>query len=170
MQDSDSSRRFMARLMTYGFWLVLLAGMTVYFGGVLDQKHNPNQHLTTQSNKASEVILKRNAYGHYVAPGLINNTPVIFMLDTGATSISIPKAVADRMHLNPRGSSLVSTANGSITVHNVRLDSVSLGSITLKDMRAHINPYMEGETVLLGMSFMQHLEMIQKGDTLRLKL
>ncbi|MDI3326831.1 TIGR02281 family clan AA aspartic protease [Pontibacterium granulatum] len=170
MQDSDSSRRFMARLLTYGFWLALLAGMTVYFGGVLDKRNNPNQHLATQNGPAGEVVLKRNAYGHYVAPGLINNTPVVFMLDTGATSISIPKTVADRMHLNPRGSSQVSTANGSITVYNVRLDSVSLGSITLNDMRAHINPYMEGETVLLGMSFMQHLEMIQKGDTLRLRL
>lgn len=170
MKDPDYNRRFMARLMHYGFWLVLLAGLTVYFGDVLEKKHNPNLHLATPSGQPSpEVVLKRNAYGHYVAPGLINDVPVIFMLDTGATSISIPQNVADKMHLRTRGSSQVSTANGTISVLNVRLRSVSLGSITLNDMRAHINPYMEGDTVLLGMSFMKHLEMIQKGDTLRLR-
>ncbi|MCO4756452.1 MAG: retroviral-like aspartic protease family protein [Oceanospirillaceae bacterium] len=169
-KDPDHNRRLMARLMTYGFWIILLAGLTVYFGGLLEKKHNPNLHLANPTGQPSpEVVLKRNAYGHYVAPGLINDVPVIFMLDTGATSISIPKSVADTMQLRQRGSSMVNTANGSITVHNVRLDSVSLGSITLNDMRAHINPYMEGNTVLLGMSFMKHLEMVQKGDTLRLR-
>lgn len=171
MSDPDKNRRFMARLMTYSFWLVLLAGLTFLFEGYLHQKEYPNQHLVeTGENTTNEVLLKRNRYGHYVAPGQINGVPVVFLLDTGATSVSIPADVAKKLSLSPRGSSRVSTANGTITVANVVLERVSVGGLTLRNINAHINPFMEGEVILLGMSFMRHLEMLQKGDTLRLRL
>jgi len=35
---------------------------------------------------------------------------------------------------------------------------------------ASINPYMTDDTVLLGMSFMQHLELVQRGGQLTLKI
>ncbi len=148
-------------------WVMLLGLLYLFFEDQVKEKYNPNHDLVTDSS--AEVILKRNRSGHYVAPGEINGTPVIFLLDTGATTISIPEAVAERIGLERGFRSEVSTANGNIDVYNSRLDSVQLGGITLHNIRGHINPYMEGETVLLGMSFMQHLEIIQKGDTLTLR-
>lgn len=170
MQDPDKNRRVVSRLMNYGFWIVLLAVLTVFFKDKLATRYNPNQELASLTPHASqEVTLQRNAYGHYIAPGLLNNTAATFLLDTGATTISIPQAVADSMSLSPRGYSTVSTANGSIKVARVILDSVSLGGITLRRVPAHINPFMEGETVLLGMSFLRHLEITQRGNTLTLR-
>lgn len=170
MQDPDKNRRIVYRLMSYGFWVLLLATLTVFFKDKLATRYNPNQDLAnTSAHSRQEVSLQRNAYGHYVAPGTLNSTPAIFMLDTGATTISIPKTVADSMSLTPTGYSTVSTANGSIRVARVVLDTVSLGGITLHKIPAHINPYMEGKTVLLGMSFLGHLEMVQRGNTLTLR-
>lgn len=117
----------------------------------------------------AEVILQRNRMGHYVANGEINNQPVRFLLDTGATSISLPAEVAQRLGLKGTRKHQVETANGTITVSATRLHQVSLGGITLHNVRAHINPHMDGEDVLLGMTFLKHLEMIQRGNTLTLR-
>lgn len=171
MTTESNTRTRLARWMTYGFWLALFGGLTLIADRYLEHSYNPNQHLSTERDGGpAEVLLTRNRFGHYVAPGSINGVPVVFLLDTGATSLSIPAKVAAKMNLVPRGQSRVSTANGTVTVDNVLLDEVALGNITLTRINAHINPYMEGETVLLGMSFMKHLEMTQKGDTLRLRL
>ena len=148
-------------------WVLLLGMLYIFFEEQVKEKYNPNHNLVTGS--APEVVLQRNRAGHYVAPGEINGTPVIFLLDTGATTISIPEAVAEKIGLQRGYRSEVSTANGNIDVYNSRLDNVQLGGINLQNIRGHINPHMEGETVLLGMSFMQHLEIIQKGNTLTLR-
>ena len=77
--------------------------------------------------------------------------------------------MAEKIGLQRGYRSEVSTANGNIDVYQSQLDKVQLGGIKLHNIRGHINPHMDGETVLLGMSFMQHLEIIQKGDTLTLR-
>ena len=149
-------------------WVLLLSLLYLFFEDTISQHYNPNQNLIAD-NGSAEVVLQRNRAGHYVAPGKINGTDVTFLLDTGATTISIPEAVANKIGLEKGFRSDVSTANGNITVYNSTLDSVQLGGIKLLDIRGHINPYMDGETVLLGMSFMKHLEITQKGNTLTLR-
>jgi len=150
--------------------LLFLAIMTFGFNKHLDQQNNPNQNISAErKNNIAEVRLKQNRYGHYVVNGQINNTPVTFLLDTGATVISIPEKIANRLQLK-RGYPMQSrTANGSITVYDTRLDRVSIGAIKLNNIRASINPHMNGDEILLGMSFMKHLEMIQKGKELILR-
>jgi aspartyl protease family protein len=49
------------------------------------------------------------------------------------------------------------------------LDSVTLGNIAMHHVAAHINPYMNEDVVLLGMSFMKNLEIVQKGGQLTLR-
>ena len=149
-------------------WVLLLGLLYLFFEDTISQQYNPNQNLIAD-NGSAEVVLQRNRAGHYVAPGKINGTDVTFLLDTGATTISIPEAVANKIGLEKGFRSDVSTANGNITVYNSTLDSMQLGGIKLFDIRGHINPYMDGETVLLGMSFMKHLEITQKGNTLTLR-
>ncbi|MCP4595073.1 TIGR02281 family clan AA aspartic protease [Neptuniibacter sp.] len=149
-------------------WVILLGLLYLYFDKTVADKYNPNRALTaTQSN--APVVLKRNRSGHYIAPGKINGVKVTFLLDTGATTISVPQSVADEIGLLRGHRQQVGTANGTIDVYASELDTVQLGSITLQNIRGHINPHMEGKTVLLGMSFMRHLEMTQKGDTLTLR-
>lgn len=166
--NQDSNRRFVARLFTHLTWIIILGLFYLFFQQKWLQQNEPNHNLMTTVSTAS-VVLQRNRQGHYIAPGQINGLPVRFLLDTGATDISIPEAVANRLKLTQGRAAYVSTANGTIKVYATQLDSVALGGLSLNNAAAHINPYMQGDTVLLGMSFLQHLELIQKGNTLTLK-
>jgi aspartyl protease family protein len=140
------------------------------FNNLLEAQRNPNADPQSLRNATiSEVLLKRNRYGHYVATGAINNEPVEFLLDTGATDVSVPEGLANRLGLDKGARARFQTANGSVYGHMTQLDQVRLGDIELEGVRASINPGMSGESVLLGMSFLKHLEFTQRGDTLILR-
>jgi aspartyl protease family protein len=160
----------MGKTMIYLAWAIFLGLLTFAFSNYLEKQNNPNQRVDSQyNNEVAEVRLKQNRYGHYVATGKINHQPVTFLLDTGATLISIPSSIAQKLQLEKGYPSQSRTANGTITVYATRLDSVSIGAIELKNIRGTINPHMEGDEILLGMSFMKHLEMTQKGKLMVLR-
>ena len=152
-------------------WLAFLALGVFFFSDLLDRQHNPNQSLQTRYSEkgAREVTLKRNKFGHYVTSGQINGQPVTFILDTGATGVAVPASVADRLGLKRGQPFRTQTANGTATSFAARLDQVSVGEILLKDVRAGIIPGLQTEEILLGMSFLKHIEFSQRGDTLILR-
>ncbi len=157
--------------MIYIAWILFLSLLTIAANKLLEKQNNPNQAVAINydNDRIAEVTLIQNRRGHYVANGKINGKKVTFLLDTGATQISIPEKIAQRLQLKKGSPLQVTTANGAITVFSTKLDSVSLGAITLPNLRAHINPYMEGEEILLGMNFMRHLEMTQRNKKLLLR-
>src|SRR5690554_1081797 len=168
--DPDRTRRGLARWMHHLTWVALLFLLTLFFSDFVEDKRNPNRHLNLVNHNDSEVVLQRNRSGHYVAPGQINGVSVTFLLDTGATQVSVPEALADRIGLERGRRQQTMIVNGVISVHTTRLESVRLGGIELRDVPASINPYMPGDTVLLGMSFMQHLDMVQRDGSLSLSV
>jgi len=169
MKKTDSTSKI-GQGMIYIAWILLLTLLTVGFNNYLEQQNNPNQDVSAEwTNNVAEVRLKQNRYGHYLVNGKINNIPVNFLLDTGATLISIPEHIATKLQLKKGYPSQSRTANGTITVYSTRLNSVRIGSIELNNIRASINPYMTGNEILLGMSFMKHLEMTQKNNELVLR-
>lgn len=169
MSDQDGPRKGLAKSFFYLSWICLLGVLYLVFGNVLESRYNPNKDLNSRQQAGKPVVLTRNKQGHYVAPGLINQQPVIFLLDTGATNVSVPASVAGKIGLQGQAWGKVQTANGTIDIQVTTLDSISLGSITQTGVRANINPYMDDNTVLLGMSFLRHLELTQRGNTLTLK-
>jgi aspartyl protease family protein len=94
---------------------------------------------------------------------------VRFILDTGATGVAVPDAVAQRLGLQRGRAFRTQTANGTGTSYAARLDSVSVGGIELQDVPAGITPGLQVDQVLLGMSFLKHIEFTQRGDTLTLR-
>jgi aspartyl protease family protein len=157
------------RAMTYAAWLVVLALLTWFFADWMAHERNPNREVTSRVGPSgvAEVVLQRNRGGHYVATGALDGMPVEVLVDTGASLVVVPEALARRLDL-PRGARMLAhTANGTVVNYATRLASVRLGDIVLRDVRAAINPH--GEQVLLGMSFLRRLEMTQRGDTLILR-
>lgn len=174
--DSDPSassnpQRGLGIAMTIGMWIVVLGLMTLFFQNWQEKQHNPNQraNLISADDGSHELVLQRNRYGHYVASGRINQQPVVFLLDTGASDISVPEGLARQIGLTRGPAMQYQTANGMITVYATTLAEVDLGGIVLQQVRASINPNMQGNEVLLGMSFLKHLEFTQRGDTLTLR-
>lgn len=158
----------LGRGMLIGGWALGLLLLALLFGKMLDHNRNPNQQIAgaVSENGVREVVLERNRHGHYLANGRIDGQTVEFLLDTGASDVSVPEDVAQRLGLK-RGAPLTySTANGNITAYDTLLPSLTIGNIELQNVRASINPHMDGETILLGMSFLKHLEFTQRGDTL----
>ncbi|MCK5718524.1 MAG: TIGR02281 family clan AA aspartic protease [Thiomargarita sp.] len=166
----NNSTQGIGKGMIYAAWIFILILLALFFQNFLDKQNNPNQNLTTEyNNGVREVVLQRNKKGHYVATGTINNKPVTFFLDTGATNIAIPKHIADPLNLEPGFEMQAMTANGIITTYSTILNEVALGEIKLENVRASINPHDQSDEILLGMSFLKHLEFTQRGDTLILR-
>lgn len=151
-------------------FLLLLGLLTLLFNDLIQRQHNPNRQVALSSDETEAVILQRNRFGHYVVSGSINGYPVEMMLDTGASDVSIPLAVAERIGLSKGARRVYQTANGPITAWQTQLDSVEIGPLRVTDVRASINPAMSGEqSVLLGMSYLRYLEFTQRGNELILR-
>lgn len=156
--------------MTFIAWIIFLLILISGFDYLIEQRNNPNQNLiTTVSGSVKEIRLQRNPYGHYVATGTINDNAVTFLLDTGASDIAIPESLADEIGLTKGPAITVKTANGDTLAYRTYLDKVALGDIVLHDLNATILMNITGEDVLLGMNFLKHFEIIQKGRTLTIR-
>ena len=152
-------------------WVILLGLLTLLFSDWLETQQNPNREVQGRvlEGGVREVVLQRNRSGHYVAIGRINGQPVRFLLDTGATTVSVPAGLAGTLSLRRGPPQLAQTANGVVTTYATRLENVELGELSVDNVRASINPGMHGNDVLLGMSFLKQLEFTQRGDTLTLR-
>ena len=124
---------------------------------------------TSRNGSDVEVALTRNRMGHYVVTGRINGRNVEFFLDTGATHVALSESLARELDLKRGASMFTQTANGTIVTYQTVLDSVEIGDIEIHDVTASINPNMAEQNVLLGMSFLKHLEIVQRGDRLLLR-
>jgi len=151
-------------------WILALTLLTVYFNQWLDKRQNPNaQPLATSGNGVNEVVLERNYQHHYVASGAINGVAVTFMVDTGATTVSVPEHLAEKLQLKPGAPQMTTTANGLVETRATRIDELRLGTITLRDVRASINPGMRDDEILLGMSALKNIEFTHRNGVLTLK-
>ncbi len=170
-QRAIEAQRRMGRVMIYAAWVVLLLLLTLLFNQWVARQENPNAspqaRLTADGSR--EVVLRRNRAGHFVTSGRINGTPVVFLVDTGATDVSLPAGLARRLGLARGAAVEYSTANGTILAYTTRLARLRIGSIELHDVAASINPHDDGDQLLLGMSALSRLDMQQRGDSLTLR-
>lgn len=168
--DSDPQQRRLGCGMIAAAWLLGLGLLYVFFADQLDRQYNPNRNLELRvARDAPELVLRRNRMGHYVAPGAINGQPVTFLLDTGATVVSVPAHLGPALGLVPGARQRVMTANGEVIARATRIEELGLGPFRMRGVRAHLNPGMGGDQVLLGMSVLRQLEFTQRGDTLTLR-
>jgi aspartyl protease family protein len=167
--NQEVEGRGIGRVMIYLFWLMLIGLLTWFFNDFLENRANPNQSIqTSQFDSYVEVVLQRNFQGHYVVTGKINHTSVTMLVDTGATTVSISTELAAKLRLK-RGREVVGyTANGKTRGYQTILDSVEVGRIEVKQVKAIILPRL-GEEILLGMSFLRELEFSQQGRNLTLR-
>ncbi len=121
------------------------------------------------SQSLQSVTLAADPSGHFIADGSINGVGLRLVVDTGATYIALPGPQADALGIEyrraPRG--VTQTANGAVAVYRVRLDRVRVGGIELSGVDGIV--IEEGLPVaLLGMSFLNHVNMRREGGTMTL--
>jgi aspartyl protease family protein len=164
---SQNPHRSLGRGMALVASLLVLGMFYVYFENSLQARNNPNRDL--QVAPGTELVLKRSGDGHYVFPGTINGRPVNFLLDTGATLVSVPAHLAAELGLRAGAYQQSITANGTVSTRATRLESLAFGPFYLRDVPASLNPGMADNQVLMGMNVLKHLEFTQRGDTLVLR-
>lgn len=116
------------------------------------------------------VSLFADSKGHYFSSGSINGTGVRFLVDTGASMISMGVSDAQRAGIDYRRGvpGQAHTANGVARVWKVKLDKVQLGEISLTSIDALVHE-SELPFVLLGMTFLNRMDMQREGDRLILR-
>lgn len=119
---------------------------------------------------ARVVTLAVDASGHFLASGEINGRGVRFLVDTGATLVSISRDEADRLGLDYKNAPRVglSTANGTAIGHRIALNTVRLGDVDVHNVEAVVQP-MPMPFVLLGNSFLTRFQMKRENDILTLE-
>ncbi len=158
------------RLLLIVAWVAAMFLATRFFGQWEARQDNPNTVVQSQQGEGFiEVRLLSNGQGHFVADGAINGESVRFMLDTGATDVAIPETLARKLALAKGAPVILSTANGRTQGYRTRLESLQLGEIRLRDVRALVVPGLDGDQVLLGMSALKQLEFTQRSGTLLLR-
>jgi aspartyl protease family protein len=118
----------------------------------------------------SRIVLTASSGGHFTSQGSINGKPVLFMVDTGATFVGLGAAEAQRMGIDYKAGQPInlSTANGNVIAWRVRLPSVRLGDVEVREVDAVVGeasmPY-----VLLGNSFLTRFSMRRDAEQMVLE-
>ena len=131
--------------------------------------HGQHYRSGPAASDRQQVTLSADPSGHFVTEAAINGNPVRVLVDTGATSIALPGREAERLGIDFRKGrrGLTQTANGVVAVYRVTLDRVRLGDIELNAVDAVV--IEQGlEITLLGMSFLNRVEMKRDGQLMTL--
>lgn len=117
----------------------------------------------------TQIVLAGDNAGHFFTGGSINGKAVRFLVDTGATYVSMGVNEAERLGIDYRAGrpGMTNTANGAMAVYKVALASVRVGDVQVYDVEALIGQ-APMEVVLLGNSFLTRFQMKRENDTMTL--
>lgn len=143
-------------------WTFIFIGVAVTYGLWNDISRSilPRQSVSIESGI---IEAPRRDDGHFYLTLMLNDTPVEFVVDTGATDVVLSQDDAERIGIDLDSLAFTgraSTANGTVRTARVTINDVSVGDIKERPLRAWVN---EGEldTSLLGMSYLQRFETVQ---------
>jgi aspartyl protease family protein len=117
------------------------------------------------------VTLYAESGGHFHAEGYINERPVRFLVDTGATAIALSSREAERLGLDYRRNGrpgFANTAAGVVRTYDLTLQKVQVGEIVLHGVEAGVIEGTYPIEILLGMSFLGQLDMKRESDRMEL--
>jgi clan AA aspartic protease (TIGR02281 family) len=153
----DLDRLFGSTFIRIGIALAILLAAYLFY------KHATRPEMEIIS--ANGVRLQRQPDGHYHISGAINGKPVQFMLDTGASMVTVSEKVAIGAGLECEQPATFTTANGVVRGCVARQEEVSFGNARLFDIDIAIMPNMD-DMALLGMNALGKFNLQQVDGTL----
>ena len=115
------------------------------------------------------IALTADGRGHFIAQGSINNRPVQFMVDTGASVVAIGQGEADRLGLNYKSGRqvMMNTANGAAPGWLFKINTLRVGDVVANEVDTVVTPAAM-PAILLGNSFLNRFNMRRDGDQMML--
>jgi aspartyl protease family protein len=119
---------------------------------------------------ANYAMVPTNGRGDLVADGEVNGMPIRFLVDTGATLITLPAREASRLGLDYHNGQKITmeTASGEVSAYRLKLDTVRVGEVAVHDVDAAIVEGISLRVALLGMSFLNRVDIKREGTILTL--
>lgn len=159
MTQADESTRRTARTGAIGialFWLVLAGLLFGVFKWIEERERAPLQPYTTESG---ELVIPRHRDGHFYVDGEVNRVPVQFLVDTGASAVSVSDTQAQQAQL-PQGRPItLQTANGERPgriMHNI---PVKVGPLSFNQTTVVAGLVgLPAQQALLGQSFLRQFD------------
>lgn len=119
---------------------------------------------------AGKTTLSADGRGHFLVQGVVNGSAARFLVDTGASLVALPASVARQagVRLDAGNQVWVNTANGRVRAHRVFLNSLRVGEVRAHMVEALVMEDGQLPIGLLGMSFLNRVNMNREGDLLTL--
>ena len=114
-----------------------------------------------------QTRIAMGADGHFRVEARLNYKPIPVLVDTGASSVAMPRSIARRLGINLRDADFrhtARTANGETRMALATLDRVQIGGVEVRDVEAAVLGDESLDTVLLGMSFLGKLRRFSVED------
>jgi aspartyl protease family protein len=148
-------------------WLGLLAGGWFAF----EQFGNSGPVVRGCQGGAAngDIVLAAARDGHFYLEGAVSGTPVRFLVDTGASHVTLGADDARRARLAPGTPAYFETANGRVEGRLVQGQKVRAECLEVDDLMVAVSPGL-GEVALLGQNFLRRFEVVQSGSELRLRM
>jgi clan AA aspartic protease (TIGR02281 family) len=122
---------------------------------------NKVKPITPEPEKINdtEFTVRQSSAGHYFLPGTINDKALTFVIDTGASYVSLPSSVAHEAQIYCKDRFDMESANGVTNVCSTTIQKLNFGPFQVKDIKAVIVPNLNQP--LLGMNVLQQLTITQ---------
>jgi aspartyl protease family protein len=157
----------MRSFLPFAILACLLAGLAPRLLDQVSGRHSPVVPTTEAPLVAPavaagprSVVIARAANGNFDVEGSIDGRRLDFIVDTGASAVTLNSDAAARLGLHPAERDYtvaLNTANGVVRGAPVRLDMVEVGDIMVRDVAALIVPVEALRTNLLGLTFLSRL-------------
>jgi aspartyl protease family protein len=121
------------------------------------------------SGGGDRIALTADSRGHFFTQGSINNRPVQFMVDTGASVVALGQAEADRLGLDYKRGRMVplGTANGMVVGWAFKIAALRIGDVVSYEVDAVVTPAAM-PAALLGNSYLSRFNMRREGSQMML--
>lgn len=168
-EHPHTGARSPAALMRWGtlgilaFWLLVMAGLYV----AMERVRQPRAAVVAADGA---LVIPRGRDGHFHVAGSINDQPVDFMVDTGASLVAVTDALAQQAGLTGGQVAQFRTANGVRQGRMAVAQSVTVGAFAVSGLRVGTGYTGEAASdALLGQNFLQHFEVQMQRDRMVLR-
>ena len=145
------------------FWLVVMSVLYV----AMDSWRAPRPAVVAADGA---LVIPRGADGHFRVAGTVNGQPVMFMVDTGASTVVVTDALAQRAGLSGGEPTRFRTANGVSQGRMTTAQSVVVRSFAMSAVRVGVGYSGENaDDALLGQNFLQHFDVQMLRDRMVLR-
>jgi aspartyl protease family protein len=145
-----------------GVWLLIFMGIVAIVASWQDIRQS-GQTTSFQQSQDGAIIIPKEIDGHFHLTLTINDRPIDFLVDTGASDIVLTRKDAARVGFDPNRLDywgMANTANGTVRLATIRLETVRLGEFIDKNIRASVNK-APMEKSLLGMRYLSKFSAIE---------